>query len=109
MSPRKIHPAQRYPLTTGRDYEYIGSADVYDVFWIPGERKVLVKFSSVVGENFNMVYGQTRWVPGYENVRSKPPFTDEQVETFWGMARCFAQANRPEEWDATTETSAPAP
>jgi hypothetical protein len=109
--PRKVHPAQRYEVHARRPYEYLGAAGRFDVFWLPDQRKILVKPCDAVGVNFSMRYPKTTetdWEPGCGNAgRNEPSPTNEEKDLFWSMARCFAQANRPEEWDATTDASAP--
>jgi len=108
--PRKVHPAQRYEVILKRPYEYLGAAGRFDVFWLPDQRELMVKPSGAVGVNFSMRYPKTTetdWERGYGNAGRNEPFpTDDEKDLFWSMARCFAQANRPEEWDAAPDASA---
>jgi hypothetical protein len=109
-APQKVHYAQRYSVTSAREYEYVGGVGNFDVFWFPVSQDLLVKGSNAVGENFkaSSLSGKrwTVWTKGYNNSALLQP-TPEETEAMRAMVMCFAQANRPEEWDATTETSAP--
>lgn len=98
-TPSRVHPSQRYSMGTlqghATTYEFIGSVEVFDVFWLSAHQIIMVKFANETGKNFEL--RADGWTANYGAVGVKPP-TPEQTEVIIAMCQCFARDNRPEEW-----------
>lgn len=104
-TPERVHPNQRYTMgglsLANATYEFVGSVAEFDVLWLPYPQRIMVKFASEPGCNFELFLFEepgTDWKPNHGAARKKPP-TPEQTETIIAMCQCFAQDNRPKEWD----------
>jgi hypothetical protein len=97
----KVHNQQRYEVTVGdhRRLEFIGGMEDADVFWLPDRMRILVKFSSRLHDSYycSLINGEPgMWTRGERAVRG---LTQEQRDLALAMCKCFAQENRPPEWD----------
>jgi hypothetical protein len=92
----KIHPAQRYEVRLQTlKYEYLGAIEDYDVLWLPGVARILLKCSSRVGDTWRILMPTREllaWERRYLPNRTEP--TAEQIDLAAAMALCFAQAGR---------------
>jgi hypothetical protein len=97
----KVHNQQRYDVHTNpnRGVEFVGSMGNADVFWLTNPTRALVKFGDAAGDSYwcSVAHGEPlSWTRGH-NVRASLP--QEQRDLAIVMCRCFAQTDRPPEWD----------
>ena len=88
MQPRKVHPAQRYEVTSVGPYEYVGAIEEYDVIWLPDAGRVLMKSSYIVGDSYRIdITNPSNTGPGY-GFRGNTPKV-EQIDLAVHMAKIF--------------------
>lgn len=100
---RIYHHAQRFRVTFAQDkvVEFVGTTERFDVFWLPQDGKVLVKYTDQAGSGYVSFPARpmefARSVHAFSSNSMMP--TAEEKELIWAMVRAFAQTNRPAEWD----------
>jgi hypothetical protein len=75
------------------DYEYLGAIEDYDVLWLPGAARILLKCSNKAGDNWRIQMPTQELTLGHLGSRKTRP-SAEQIDLAVAMATCFAQAGR---------------